>query len=94
MIDFSHARWRKSSRSNDQGLCVEVADNLIAVVGVRDSKELDGPVIVVSSAGWAAFVAATKSGAFARATKAGAPGGATKAGDSGRAAKAGAPDRR
>jgi hypothetical protein len=66
MIDFSRARWRKSSRSNDQGLCVEVADNLIAVVGVRDSKELDGPVIAVSTSGWAAFVAATKADAFDR----------------------------
>ncbi len=64
MSDFTGAVWRKSSRSNDQGLCVEVADNLIGVVGVRDSKDLAGPVLAVSPAGWAAFVAATKANAF------------------------------
>ncbi|MGW4462440.1 DUF397 domain-containing protein [Micromonospora sp. NPDC004704] len=66
MIDLSDARWRKSSRSNDQGQCVEVADNLVGVVGVRDSKDLAGPVLVVEPAGWVAFVAGAKSGAFRR----------------------------
>ncbi|MEV4755703.1 DUF397 domain-containing protein [Micromonospora sp. NPDC049559] len=68
MTDFSGAVWRKSSRSNDQGLCVEVADNLVAtagVVGVRDSKDPDGPVLTISPAGWSAFVAATRSGTLA-----------------------------
>ena len=65
MSDFSAAVWRKSSRSNDQGLCVEVADNLIGVVGVRDSKDPDGPVLAISPAGWTAFLSATKSGALA-----------------------------
>jgi hypothetical protein len=58
------AVWRKSSRSNDQGLCVEVAVNLGDVVGVRDSKDLTGPALVVTPAGWTAFVAALRSAPF------------------------------
>ncbi len=33
--------WRKSTRSNGSGDCVEVADNLPGVVGLRDSKDPD-----------------------------------------------------
>lgn len=66
MTDFAAAVWRKSSRSNDQGLCIEVADNLTGVVGVRDSKDPSGPVLAMSPAGWAAFVTATKDGSFTR----------------------------
>lgn len=66
MIDLSRARWRKSSRSNDQGLCIEVADNLAGVVGLRDSKDQEGPVLTFAPTGWAAFVDATKAGAFGR----------------------------
>ncbi|MDW5325487.1 DUF397 domain-containing protein [Plantactinospora sp. KLBMP9567] len=63
MFNAEVARWRKSSRSNDQGLCIEVADNLPGVVGVRDSKDPD-PVLSFEPASWAAFVAATRTGAF------------------------------
>ncbi|WP_442792158.1 DUF397 domain-containing protein [Micromonospora sp. NBC_01796] len=65
-MNLLDARWRKSSRSNSQGDCVEVADNLVGVVRVRDSKDAAGPVLVVGPAGWAAFVAGAKSGAFRR----------------------------
>lgn len=37
MHDFAGAVWRTSSRSNDQGLCVEVADNLVDVLGLSRS---------------------------------------------------------
>ena len=66
MSDLTGARWRKSSRSNSQGQCVEVADNLVGVVGVRDSKDPAGPALMVDPAGWAAFVAGAKSGVFHR----------------------------
>ncbi|WBB78903.1 DUF397 domain-containing protein [Micromonospora sp. WMMD882] len=65
MNDLVGAIWRKSSRSNDQGLCVEVADNLVGslgVVGIRDSKDLTGPALAVSPLGWSAFVTALRSG--------------------------------
>lgn len=67
MSDFTGAIWRKSSRSNDQGLCVEVADNLVdrtGLVGVRDSKDLTGPILLVSPPGWSAFVDALRVGRF------------------------------
>ncbi len=55
--DLSRAVWRKSSYSGGNGgQCVEVARNLPAGVAVRDSKDPDGPRIVVTRAAWAAFV--------------------------------------
>jgi hypothetical protein len=66
MSDLAGAVWRKSTRSNDHGLCIEVADNLAEVVGIRDSKDVSGPYLAVSPAGWAAFVTAVKAGAFPR----------------------------
>ncbi|WFE19205.1 DUF397 domain-containing protein [Solwaraspora sp. WMMD937] len=62
MADLTGATWRKSSRSNSQGDCVEVADGLAGVIGVRDSKDPTGPVLTVSPANWSAFVAAIKTG--------------------------------
>ncbi|WP_329110885.1 DUF397 domain-containing protein [Micromonospora sp. NBC_01699] len=54
-------RWRKSSRSGDSGGdCVEVADNVAGVVGVRDSKDQRGPVLTFGPAAWRAFVAIVK----------------------------------
>ncbi|MGC5029175.1 DUF397 domain-containing protein [Micromonospora sp. DT229] len=68
MQDLVGAVWRTSSRSNDQGLCVEVADNLarLGVVGVRDSKDQGGPLLVVGTRGWRAFVGAVRDGDLAR----------------------------
>ncbi|WP_433264855.1 DUF397 domain-containing protein [Micromonospora vinacea] len=57
-MELTDARWRKSSRSNQDNNCVEVATNLGEVVGVRDSKDLDGPVLVVDAYSWRLFVGA------------------------------------
>ncbi|MEU4715253.1 DUF397 domain-containing protein [Micromonospora purpureochromogenes] len=57
-MDLTNARWRKSSRSSGNGGdCVEVADNLLDIVGVRDSKDPTGPALVFAPAAWRAFVA-------------------------------------
>jgi uncharacterized protein DUF397 len=67
MTDLAGAVWRTSSRSNDQGLCVEVADNLARTAGlvaVRDSKDPQGPTLAVSPPGWTAFVGAIRVGRF------------------------------
>ncbi|GAB3361053.1 DUF397 domain-containing protein [Micromonospora halotolerans] len=58
-MELIGAEWRKSSRSG-QGECVEVADNLPGVVGVRDSKDPTGPVLTFTPPTWRAFVAFTK----------------------------------
>ncbi|MEU9098018.1 DUF397 domain-containing protein [Streptomyces sp. NPDC048361] len=62
-IDLSAATWRKSSYSNsDGGACIEVSDDFAAFIPVRDSKTLDGAVLVIPAGGWSSFVAAVKDG--------------------------------
>ncbi|MEW1673433.1 DUF397 domain-containing protein [Streptomyces noursei] len=57
--------WRKSSYSGAEGgSCLEVLDRHPHGTPVRDSKAPDGPVIVVPSGAWSAFVDAVKGGAF------------------------------
>ncbi|MEV4722200.1 DUF397 domain-containing protein [Micromonospora humida] len=56
-MDLTGATWRKSSRSSTNGgACVEVAGNLVDVVGVRDSKDPNGPALVFAPTAWRAFV--------------------------------------
>lgn len=66
--ELTHARWRKSSRSNGQGNCVEVAFLDDGGVAVRDSKDRGtGPVHRYTRSEWAAFVGGVKDGEFDRA---------------------------
>jgi hypothetical protein len=48
--------WVKSSYSGSQGDCIEVARNLSGIVAVRDSKNPDGPVLIVGKDEWASFI--------------------------------------
>lgn len=54
------AVWRKSSKSGTQGECVEVARNLPGIVAMRDSKDPDGPLLILVPVTWASFVAALR----------------------------------
>ncbi|MGW5389736.1 DUF397 domain-containing protein [Streptomyces koyangensis] len=59
--------WFKSSYSDNGGVCVEVATNLVAphgIVPVRDSKVESGPVLTVPAAAFSSFVAGVKAGEF------------------------------
>lgn len=56
--------WRKSSRSSGGGNCVEVAFAPNGTVGVRDSKNPTGAVLMFTAAEWDAFTGGVRDGEF------------------------------
>jgi hypothetical protein len=58
-MDLSRAKWRKSDHSGTETNCVEVAAATNMIV-VRDSKNLDGPVLAFTPAAWADFLTRAK----------------------------------
>ncbi|MFC5747069.1 DUF397 domain-containing protein [Actinomadura rugatobispora] len=57
----TNAVWRKTSRSNESGdNCVELA-GFLNVVSFRDSKDPDGPKMLVSRRDFRRFAEALKS---------------------------------
>lgn len=64
-MDVTRAEWRKSSYSSGNGgQCVEVARNLPGVVGVRDSKDRRGPVLIFTPDEWRLFTVGVRDGEF------------------------------
>lgn len=62
-VEIAVGRWRKSTQSSgeENSECVEVAD-LGMVIGIRDSKDPDGPRLVLSPATWRSLAQKIKHG--------------------------------
>lgn len=57
--------WVKSSLSFSNSNCVEVASLPDGGIGVRDSKDSEGPVLRFTPDEWHAFLAGVRAGEFA-----------------------------
>ena len=58
-----HLNWRKAIRSMNNGACAEVAATGGMVI-VRDSKDLEGPIVGYPAATWRSFLTAARLGNF------------------------------
>jgi hypothetical protein len=62
--DLPGATWRKSSYSNSQGDCVEVARLPDGMIAVRNSRDPAGPALTFPRAEVAAFIRGARTGEF------------------------------
>ncbi|MEU5546711.1 DUF397 domain-containing protein [Streptomyces sioyaensis] len=61
--DLIGAVWRKSSYSDGgDNNCVEIAGGFPGAVPVRDSKNPEGPVLLIPAAAWSGFIGRVKDG--------------------------------
>jgi hypothetical protein len=63
-VDWTRVTWKKSTRSNGSGECVETAYLNGGVQAVRDSKDPAGPILTFESSQWRTFIGAVKAGSF------------------------------
>jgi len=57
IVDRSGLSWRKSSYSNHQSACVELAGIDRESIAFRDSKDPDGPILIFTRSEAMAFMA-------------------------------------
>lgn len=63
--DFPAEGWKRSSFSSPNGGdCLEVNDVLREQVGLRDSKQPSGTVLIVTPQRWSVFLTAVRCGEF------------------------------
>jgi hypothetical protein len=62
--ELGPVQWRKSTKSNPSGNCVEFAALPGGEVAVRNSRHPEGPALVYTRAEVAAFLAGVKNGEF------------------------------
>jgi hypothetical protein len=55
--------WRKSSQSGPEDQCVELT-HLAQVIAVRDSKNPNGPRLIITRQSWRTFSVQVKSGSY------------------------------
>jgi Domain of unknown function (DUF397) len=60
--DLGNVDWRKSARSNSSGNCVQLAQLDGGQVGMRDSKNPDGPALIFTDAETADWLRDLKTG--------------------------------
>ncbi|WP_043737954.1 DUF397 domain-containing protein [Nocardia asiatica] len=65
-VDLSGARWFKSTHSSAGSECVEIAHLDGGRVGVRDSKNPNGGVLVFTPSEWDEFMSGARDGKFDR----------------------------
>jgi hypothetical protein len=58
--------WIKSSFSYANGNCVEVASLPHGGIGLRDSKDTEGPILRFTPDEWSAFLGGVRNGEFDR----------------------------
>jgi uncharacterized protein DUF397 len=61
---LSGAAWRKSSASNSQGACVELAKLSSGEFAVRNSRHPEGPALIYTEAEISALIDGVKLGEF------------------------------
>jgi hypothetical protein len=54
--ELTRANWRKSTRSQGSGACVEVTTLSGHRIAVRDSRDTSGPALITTAAQWRDFL--------------------------------------
>jgi Domain of unknown function (DUF397) len=60
--ELARASWRKSIRSGNSANCVETCRLTDGLVGLRDSKDRSGTVLIFTPAEWKAFMYGVRDG--------------------------------